>query len=377
MQTCKSVTLRFRDRRNGTQTLFLDFYPGYRDPDTYELKRRQSLGLYIYKNPSTKEQKEFNAMILKKAEAIRCKLYIDVINDKYDFFDKSKLKGSFLDYFREQVRNNYEKLEAAYKHFEYFCDGSCTFEDIDIKLCKKFYAYLLDAKSMIHKKQISQNTAAAYWSVFKRMLGNAYRDNILRDNIADRLDFIPYTETNRQSLTLEEVRYLYATPCRIPQLRKASIFACLTGLRISDILQIRWDNVRSYADGEKYIEFICQKTKRKTVVPISQETYEFILPKNGELIFQGLTREHTHKELKDWIMDCGIGKHITFHCFRHTYASLQLEMGTDIYTVQHLLNHKHVTTTQIYVAHADPKIREAAGRITLTDNNSERDDNLR
>lgn len=373
MQCCKTVNLRFRDRRNGTQSLFLDYYPGYRDPKTMELKRRQSLGMYIYKNPTTAEQKEFNAVILKKAEAIRCKVYVDVINEKYEFFDKDKLKASFLEYYKEQIRNNYEKLEASYKHFEYFCDGSCVFEDIDMKLCKKYLSYLLTAKSMIHKKRISQNTAAAYWSVFKRMLGNAYRDNILRDNIADRLEFIPYVETHRQSLTLEEVRDMYATPCIVPQLRKASIFACLTGLRISDILQIKWDNIRTYADGGKYLEFICQKTKRKTVVPISQETFDLIQPKRGDLIFKGLKRQHTQKELREWIMDCGIDKHITFHCFRHTYASLQLEMGTDIYTVQHLLSHKHVSTTQIYASHADPKLREAADRITLTDVNLDKE----
>ena len=70
--------------------------------------------------------------------------------------------------------------------------------------------------------------------------------------------------------------------------------------------------------------------------------------------------------MQDWIKECGIKKHITFHCFRHTYASLQLELGTDIYTVQHLLNHKNVSTTQIYASHADPKTREAADRIRLT-----------
>jgi integrase len=57
---------------------------------------------------------------------------------------------------------------------------------------------------------------------------------------------------------------------------------------------------------------------------------------------------------------------VLFHCGRHTYASLQLELGTDIYTVQHLLNHKNVSTTQIYASHADPKTREAADRIRLT-----------
>lgn len=63
------------------------------------------------------------------------------------------------------------------------------------------------------------------------------------------------------------------------------------------------------------------------------------------------------------------------HCFRHTYASLQLELGTDIYTVQHLLNHKNVSTTQIYASHADPKTREAADRIRLTNVKMEMQEN--
>lgn len=66
---------------------------------------------------------------------------------------------------------------------------------------------------------------------------------------------------------------------------------------------------------------------------------------------------------------------ISFHCFRHTYASLQLELGTDIYTVQHLLNHKNVSTTQIYASHADPKTREAADRIRLTNVKMEMQEN--
>lgn len=66
---------------------------------------------------------------------------------------------------------------------------------------------------------------------------------------------------------------------------------------------------------------------------------------------------------------------VLFHCFRHTYASLQLELGTDIYTVQHLLNHKNVSTTQIYASHADPKTREAADRIRLTNVKMEMQEN--
>ena len=60
-----------------------------------------------------------------------------------------------------------------------------------------------------------------------------------------------------------------------------------------------------------------------------------------------------------------INKHITFHCFRHTYASLQLELGTDIYTVQKILAHANVSTTEIYARHAEPKKREAAKKFSL------------
>jgi integrase len=69
--------------------------------------------------------------------------------------------------------------------------------------------------------------------------------------------------------------------------------------------------------------------------------------------------------VKEWIKQAGITQKITFHCFRHTYASLQIELGTDRYTVQKLLAHRSIGTTEIYTRHADPKKREAADKICL------------
>lgn len=367
MQCCKTVTLRLRDRRNGTQSLFLDFYPGYRDPETMELKRRHSLGLYIYKFPKNQTQRDYNAAVMERAEAIRCKVFIEVLNERYDFFSKDKLKASFLDYFKEQITKNRDKCEASYKHFQNFCDGKCTFEDIDLQFCKKFREYLLKAKSIIHDKDLSQNTASAYWNVFKSILSSAFMERKIRDNLADLLENIPCVATTKNSLTLEEVRKLYSTTCDIPAMRKAVVFSCLSGLRLSDILNLKWENIRTYSNGEFYLDFICQKTKRQTIVPISKEAYELVLPKTDNNVFYGFKREMAYNELGEWLKENGIEKHITFHCFRHTYASLQIELGTDMYTVQHLLNHKNINTTQIYTAHADPKTREAASRITLTD----------
>ena len=115
---------------------------------------------------------------------------------------------------------------------------------------------------------------------------------------------------------------MYATECSIPVVRKAALFSCLTGLRISDILRLKWENIRSYADGGYYLDFICVKTKCQTQVPIGDDAYALIHPKtNRTYIFQGFKRTMTYGVMQSWLKECGIEKHITFHCFRHTYAS--------------------------------------------------------
>ena len=59
----------------------------------------------------------------------------------------------------------------------------------------------------------------------------------------------------------------------------------------------------------------------------------------------------------------GIKKDITFHCFRHSFATLQLTLGVDIYTVSKLLGHKSLKMTQIYARIIDKKKQSAAGQL--------------
>ena len=69
--------------------------------------------------------------------------------------------------------------------------------------------------------------------------------------------------------------------------------------------------------------------------------------------------------MKEWLEAAGINKHITFHCLRHTFASLQVSMGSSIYTVSKMLGHKNVTTTQIYADLNDANKRKASELISL------------
>jgi site-specific recombinase XerD len=66
-----------------------------------------------------------------------------------------------------------------------------------------------------------------------------------------------------------------------------------------------------------------------------------------------------------WLVKAGINKNITFHCFRHTYATLQLEFGTDVYTESKMLGHKHIKTTQVYAKVVDRKKNQTLNKIKV------------
>jgi site-specific recombinase XerD len=72
-----------------------------------------------------------------------------------------------------------------------------------------------------------------------------------------------------------------------------------------------------------------------------------------------LTASATNHAIKVWMLRAGITKEITFHCARHTFAVMMLDIGTDIYTVSKLLGHRELSTTQIYAKVLD-KTKQAA-----------------
>ncbi|MCB6579371.1 site-specific integrase, partial [Parabacteroides distasonis] len=108
-----------------------------------------------------------------------------------------------------------------------------------------------------------------------------------------------------------------------------------------------------------------QKTQTEATLPISYEAYELCgMPDTGK-VFKGLKRSMINYPLKNWLKKAGITKPITFHGFRHSYAVIQISLGTDIYTVSKMLTHKNVSTTQIYADLVNVKKRETANKISL------------
>ena len=367
MLECKTVTLRTRPLKNGMLSYYLDYYPGYRDQETMKTIRHEGLNIYIYANPKNERERNFNATMSEKAEAIRCRRFESIVNDRYDFFDRHKLKADFLEYYRKQLRKHDQKWEFVYHHFYNFVHGKCTFEEIDIDLCNKFREYLLNAKQLRRDGRISKNSASGYWSTFRGLLKILYRNRLIKTNINDFLDKIETEDTPKEYLSVEELYKLAETPCKKPILKTASLFSCLTSLRISDILSLQWHEIVDFAAGGKCVHTITQKTKTEDIIPISDEALQLIgySPEKTGLVFKGLKRSWTQYPMKEWIREAGITKNITFHSYRRTYATLQGAAGTDIRTIQSNMAHKSITTTQRYMKVVDSNKREASNRISL------------
>lgn len=201
---------------------------------------------------------------------------------------------------------------------------------------------------------IAHKTTTNYCS--HRCNNVAYKERIRQERIATY---------QKEYLTLDEVKQLAATPCDIPVLKAASLFACLTGLRISDIFNLQWEDFAIAPDQGYCLRIRTQKTQTEATLPISYEAYKLCVTPDTGKVFKGLKRIMINYPLKNWLKKAGITKPITFHTARHSYAVIQISLGTDIYTASKMLTHKNVSTTQICADLVNVKKRETANKISL------------
>lgn len=374
------VTVRKKVITKGRYTLFLDFYPHILNPTTGKLTRREYLGIYIKINPKTPLEKNDNKEALELANNI-CSKRKNELNkpEIYTGYELEQLKikergeQNFVEYF-EKIMNkrkgsNYDNWSSAYKYLKTFTNGKVKFSELNVNFFNDFKEYLLTTKSNKSEKvSLSINSAVSYFNKVKATLKQAFKDEYLAFDLNGRVQPIKPAETQRNFLTLEELNALIKTECQNPLLKKVALFSALTGLRFSDIQKMVWGEVEFIEGNGFFIQFKQQKTKGVEMMPISQQAFALMGERKEvkDKVFEGLEYSaYQNKYLYQWIGAAGITKNITFHCFRHTYATLQLSMGTDLYTVSKMLGHRDLKTTQIYAKIIDQTKRDTTDKIKL------------
>lgn len=346
------VKLRSRPLKDGGHSLYLDIHDRGK-------RRVEYLRMYLVEE-RTPEDRERNRQTLQSAEEVRSLRVVELRNNTYGFANDQTGRIDFMAFVWAKIEGRpatvRQNLRSAALKLQEFSGESFAFSEIDKRWVELFARYL-------GRCGIAPNTAHLYYERFREMLGWAVRDGIIARNPADGVAPPRREDSKREYLTIEELRRLADTPCR-QDVARAFLFSCLTGLRHSDVVAIRWADVRESREGARVV-FRQKKTGRLEYLDLSEQAV-FLMGARGpasEPVFTLPYFTTIGKVLKRWVEDAGIEKHITFHCGRHTFATLQLTLGTDIYTVSNLLGHRSVRTTQIYAKVIDAKRREAVNRI--------------
>ena len=357
------IRLRMKELANGNKSLYLDIYrDGKR---TYEY-------LKMYLIPETDNNARVrNQTTMTAANAIKSKRIIQLTNGEAGIETREKV---FLLDWMETYKENQAKrgkkdgnqIQVTIRILEDYAGERVTMDQIDKAFCQEYIDYLL-TEYRPKGKQVSNFTLHTYYRILNGALNAAVRAEIIKVNPFTKInnsDKIRLPESKRSYMTIEEVRALIATPMKNEAVKQAYLFSCFCGLRISDIVGLKWKNV--FVDNGQYrLAVAMQKTKEPIYLPLSNEALKWMPEREDKAADDHVFSlpSNINQYLKPWAEAAGITKRFTFHTARHTFATMMLTLGADLYTVSKLLGHTSVRMTQVYAKIINQKKDEAVNLV--------------
>lgn len=354
------VKVRTKKLADGSESYYLDIYVDGRR--SYEF-----LKLYLLPeiNPMIKEQ---NRAIKAAVEAIKSKRIIELTSgeagianhvDKVYLLDWMK---TYKEYQEKRDKKGIGQIVAVTHILKDYAGERFTLDRIDLDFCQGYIDYMLTTYRP-QGKPIAASTRNTYYQIFNGALNAAVRaKRLLRNpfNEMEKSEKPKMPESVRSYMTIEEVRSLIATPMDNERVKSAYLFSCFCGLRISDVKKLKWKDV--FLDHGQYrLAVAMQKTKEPIYLPLSNEALKW-MPERGDKtgddnVFDLPSTVNTL--IKPWAKAAGISKQFTFHTARHTFATMMLTLGADLYTVSKLLGHTSVRMTQVYAKIVNKKKDDA------------------
>lgn len=345
-----TITLREKELKGGRKSLYLDIYENGQ-------RRYEILKLYLY--PETNDTiKAQNRDTRRFAEVVRGKRLVEAQNTAFGFAqkrDKVLLLPAFDKFHKGRNSNLYPVI---FRHLQDICPESMKVAQINERWISNFVDYL-------RGRGVSDNSIAEYIALFRVFWGWCTKRGIVSGNPFEGV-VLNTQQAVREYLTIEELQTLVNTPTKYC-VREPFLFSCFTGLRWSDVTALRWGDVEQFG-GRTRLRFRQKKTGEQEYMDINAQAVALMGERKEDtaLIFEvGYIRNagNMNRQLGKWVEDAGIKKHITFHCARHTFATMLLTLGTDIYVVSKLLGHTNIATTQVYAKIVDKRKQEAVDRI--------------
>ena len=270
-----------------------------------------------------------------------------------------------VDYLKQYVNVSRLKpqTEETYRHVEYYLNkyGNNWIEDITTEYLQGFIAFL-------EQQGLSKGTVYLYFSKLSCILHHAYKYGLFDERILLRVNRPRRDQKKRVFLTESEIQRLMKV--KLPEnkmnIRDMFLFSCFSGLRFSDVCGLKHSNIEN-KNGRMTISFYQQKTSTEETLPLSEQARYYILKQqhSGQYVFKQESKAQVNTFLKQWCKMAKVKKNISFHTARHTFCVMLLAHDVPIYTVQQLMCHTDIKTTNIYADILNSTKRKAVKKLPI------------
>ena len=358
------IELRHRKFASGNESLYLDFY---------EKGKRYYESLNLFLIPErTENDRRVNENTLKHALKIKAERILGVEKQVDDGEERlpSKIFADYMDehiiYIKDDkklsdsyVKNVTKTVNIVKSYLRYSNRPRMLLALVDKRFYQNFIRYVNDVyrnNKSDEPQELSPKTKLLIQTTLNSILNQAVKDGVLRKNPyyeLDKNEKFKKTPSDRTYLEVNELNAMEGVNTGSPITKQTFMFCCFTGLRHSDMLALRWKDIQKTDDGLVIHVPSMQKTKKPVIVPLGEQALKW-LPKQGDAanadkVFPNApTLGCANRALKHMAKNAGITKLVTFHTSRHTFATLTITAGADIFTTSKLLGHTNVHTTEIY-----------------------------
>lgn len=352
------ITIRYKPREKHKDfSVFLDIYlpKKYREINNGKARMYEFLNIYVSKAYTASDKiLKIDKEKIEISKEIAARREIEILKGEYRPYNKQKTDNLLLFFERNENLEN-PRFKAVLLHLKNFCTTekihTPTFQIFNTDLVLKFQNYLLNKQD----PPIGQTSVHNYMITLKTTFNRAIKQGLIKEN---PITFgIPKAvESKRTTLDISELQNLVNCDfeTRISNyhvIRNAFLFSCFTGLRHSDILLLKWNDIENNT-----IRIIQYKTRTKkpeyNFIPLSEQAQSILAQiektENDTIFWNMPNNTTTSRYLKNWGLAAGLKKHLHFHAARHTFATIGLTHGIDLYTMKELLGHSQITMTQIY-----------------------------
>lgn len=328
--------IRYKPAANGYETIYLD--------TCIKGKRRYDmLGLKVKCIPKSAEEKHQRREKENLAKEIAKQLELDLMKGKYHIEKKVDTAVDFVEFANTWIDEtegimDIRVFRSAVNKLKQFGGNVIYCYEIDQEFLIKFYNFL--------KSSLNGVTPHNYMKKIRRIIKAAKKSNHFFDDPTEDLKLKKGKCADKECLTFDEIKTLFHTPCSNQLVKRASLFACNTGLRFCDIICLKWSNI-----NDNRLNIVQAKTKVPVTIILNDDALALagVRKASTDLIFPLGSHTGVLKSIKKWVKDAGITKAITFHCFRVSFATNLITMGCDVAITSKMLGHTSLVNTERYI----------------------------